>query len=356
GRRRRAGDRRGVAARPQRRAGRVRARCRGRGRAADAHPGAAPGAAAAGAGRRRQRGPADPRRLRPAVARGDDTGGGRAGRRARRGGRGAVLREHPGPAAAVRRHPRAGRRRRAGAAGAVDDRRVLRPRRDLPAMRGAWGLLAAARPRRIAELRRLDEQVRRPLALSTRVGFVGTAGGSGCSTAAGLAASVLARRRSSRVLAVNASGARRSLLWHAGLLSDATSTSAQDAERASASTAAEALAGLATAPSGLHGLDLTRVTPGDDTRWWEAVAPSSRFFDFVVTDWGVRDVGSLGHVATASSLLAIVLTPDREALQRTVEIAAAAHAAQVPSVAVVVPARGRAPWGIGEALRAMPVP
>src|SRR5690606_28089058 len=119
-----------------------------------------------------------------------------------------------------------------------------------------------------------------------------------------------------------------SLLWHAGLLSDATSTSAQDAERASASTAAEALAGLATAPSGLHGLDLTRVTPGDDTRWWEAVAPSSRFFDFVVTDWGVRDVGSLGHVATASSLLAIVLTPDREALQRTVEIAAAAHAAR----------------------------
>lgn len=223
-------------------------------------------------------------------------------------------------------------------------------------MRGAWGLLAAARPRRIAELRRLDEQVRRPLALSTRVGFVGTAGGSGCSTAAGLAASVLARRRSSRVLAVNASGARRSLLWHAGLLSDATSTSAQDAERASASTAAEALAGLATAPSGLHGLDLTRVTPGDDTRWWEAVAPSSRFFDFVVTDWGVRDVGSLGHVATASSLLAIVLTPDREALQRTVEIAAAAHAVQVPSDAVVVPARGRAPWGIGEALRAMPVP
>lgn len=223
-------------------------------------------------------------------------------------------------------------------------------------MRGPWGMLAAARPRRIAELRRLDEEVRRPLALSTRVGFVGTAGGAGCSTAAGLAASVLARRRSSRVLAVNSSGAKRSLLWHAGLLSDSTTTSAQDGKRASASTAAEALAGLAEAPSGLRGLDLTRQTQTDDTRWWEAVAPASRFFDFVVTDWGVRDIAALGHVAAASSLLAIVATPDRVALQHGVDIAAAAYEAQVPSLLVVVPARGRTPWGVRESLRAMPVP
>lgn len=223
-------------------------------------------------------------------------------------------------------------------------------------MRGSWGLITAARPRRIAELNRLDAEVRRPLALSTRVGFVGTAGGVGCSAAAGLAAGVLARRRSSRVLAVNASGTSRSLLWHAGLLSDATSTTEQDADRASASTAAQALAGLATAPSGLHCLDLTRQTQSDDSRWWEAVAPASRFFDFVVTDWGVRDVASLGHVVAASSLLAIASTPDRESLQRAVDIASAAHASQVPGVVVLMPARGRAPAGVAETLRALPVP
>lgn len=223
-------------------------------------------------------------------------------------------------------------------------------------MRAAWGLLNAARPSRIVELGRLDEQVRRPLALSTRVGFVATTGGAGCSTAAGLSASVLARRRSSRVLAVNASGSSRSLLWHAGLISSATSTPEEDTRRASASTASEALAGLPSAPSGMHGLDLTRQTQADDTRWWEAVAPASRFFDFVVTDWGVRDVPALGHVLAASSLLAVVATPDRVGLQRGVDIAGAAYEASVPSVIVVVPTRGKVPAGLSTALRRLPVP
>ena len=223
-------------------------------------------------------------------------------------------------------------------------------------MSGAWGIVAASRPRRIAELRSLDEQTRRPLALSTRVGFVGATGGTGCSSATGLAASVLARRRSGRVLAVNASGAPRSLLWHAGILSTATSTADQDSRRASAGTAQEALEGLVSAPSGLRGIDLTRQAQTDDTRWWEAVAPSSRFFDFVVTDWGVRDVASLGHVVAASSVLAVVMTPDRVALQHAVDLSAAAHASHVPTVGVLVPARGRGPWGVGEAIRAFPVP
>jgi hypothetical protein len=223
-------------------------------------------------------------------------------------------------------------------------------------MRGAWGLVAAARPARIAELRELDDDVRRPLALSTRVGFVGTTGGAGCSTAAGLAASVLARRRNGRVLAVNASGATRSLLWHAGLLSEASTTTEQDARRASASSAAEALDGLSRAPSGLHGIDLTRHNQTDDTRWWEAVAPSSRFFDFVVTDWGVRDVAALGHVVAASSVLAIAMTPDRVSLQHAVDLAAAAYAAGVPAVGVLMPTRGRVPWAVSAAVRAFPVP
>lgn len=223
-------------------------------------------------------------------------------------------------------------------------------------MRALWGVLHAARPGRAGELTALDEQVRRPLALSTRVGFVGTDGGAGCSTAAGLAASVLATRRSTRVLAVNASGSARSMLWHAGITGAATSSSADDARRAAAATAAEALAGVATAPSGLHALDLTQAAQPEDARWWEAVAPGSRFFDFIVTDWGVRDATTLGHVLAASSLLAIVAPPDRVGLQRAVDLAAIAFEDSVPSVLVVCPSRMRIPWGLHAALRLFPTP
>jgi hypothetical protein len=119
-----------------------------------------------------------------------------------------------------------------------------------------WTTLTAALPTRLDELERLDATVRGPLPLSTRVGFAGVDPGVGCSTAAGLAASVLAARRAHRVLAVNASPSRRSVLWHAGLSGPATSTADADLARRAARRSAEATAGLPVTPAGLHCLDL----------------------------------------------------------------------------------------------------
>ena len=67
------------------------------------------------------------------------------------------------------------------------------------------------------ELTTSDALLRSPLALSRRIGFVQLRGGCGASATAGYVASLLARRRSGMVLAVNASAGEANLLWHAGL-------------------------------------------------------------------------------------------------------------------------------------------
>ena len=67
------------------------------------------------------------------------------------------------------------------------------------------------------ELTTSDTLLRSPLALSRRIGFVQLRGGSGASSTAGYVASMLARRRTGMVLAVNASAGETNLLWQAGL-------------------------------------------------------------------------------------------------------------------------------------------
>lgn len=218
-------------------------------------------------------------------------------------------------------------------------------------------ILDAARPRRVGELVRLDEQIRSPLPLSTRVGFVGVAAGVGCSLAAGLASSVLASRRSGHVLAVNASHEDRSLLWHAGLTTDAHPDRGRDAERSGAARAAEVTSGLARTPSGLSCIDLAGSDHGGaDARWWEVVAPIGRFFDFVVTDWGVRDAGSSDEVTSSSALACVVTTADRTGLQRGVDLAHALSTAGTPSVMAVVDAHRRRTAATSTIVDLLPVP
>ena len=229
---------------------------------------------------------------------------------------------------------------------------------------------------RIAELQRLDEAVRRPLPLSTRVGFVGVGGGVGCSVAAGLVAAVLAARRSHRVLAVNASPSPRSLLWHAGLAlnTPATSSPEQDLERASARRSDQATAGLAVTLRGLHCLDLYSEQLVDgrradnlraddlrederrrDERWRAAVAPAARFFDFVLTDWGTRDQAGAAAVAAASRVVCVVTAADRTSLQRDGELAQSIEDAGVGVLLAVVHTSGRAATA-KDLLRSLPVP
>jgi MinD-like ATPase involved in chromosome partitioning or flagellar assembly len=196
------------------------------------------------------------------------------------------------------------------------------------------------------ELTTSDTLLRSPLALSRRIGFVQLRGGSGASATAGYVASMLARRRTGMVLAVNASAGDANLLWHAGLTrpaardahriaprraeeegADDAFRSASDDEvggsqaretrsalsRAHPASAADARAGLPVTGTGLIALDLARDHLATSAgTWFEQVTPIARFYDLVITDWGVRHRQvDLRQVARASHVVCLVTRADR---------------------------------------------
>ena len=177
------------------------------------------------------------------------------------------------------------------------------------------------------ELTTSDALLRSPLALSRRIGFVQLRGGCGASATAGYVASLLARRRSGMVLAVNASAGEANLLWHAGLArsmpgaTDADRSAAREARnalsRAHASTASDARAGLPVTGTGLIALDLGRdQLAASAGTWFEQVSPIARFYDLVITDFGVRHrQADLRQVARASHVVCLVARADRNSAE-----------------------------------------
>jgi MinD-like ATPase involved in chromosome partitioning or flagellar assembly len=163
------------------------------------------------------------------------------------------------------------------------------------------------------ELTASDTLLRSPLALSRRIGFVQLRGGSGASSTAGYVASMLARRRAGMVLAVNASAGETNLLWQAGLTRSAGRESSNVHRRAHPASAADARAGLPMTGTGLIGLDLARDHLATSAgTWFEQVTPIARFYDLVITDWGVRHRQvDLRQVARASHLVCLVTRADR---------------------------------------------
>src|SRR4029453_7809062 len=139
------------------------------------------------------------------------------------------------------------------------------------------------------ELRTSDALLRSPLALSRRIGFVQLRGGSGASSTAGYVASMLARRRTGMVLGVNASAGETNMLWQAGLTRSAGRAKSDQERRQHPAIAADARAGLPVTGTGLIALDLARDhLAASAGTWFEQVTPIARFYDLVITDWGVR--------------------------------------------------------------------
>ena len=163
------------------------------------------------------------------------------------------------------------------------------------------------------ELTTSDTLLRSPLALSRRIGFVQLRGGSGASSTAGYVASMLARRRTGMVLAVNASAGETNLLWQAGLTRSAARESRDFHRRAHPASAADARAGLPVTGTGLIALDLARDHLATSAgTWFEQVTPIARFYDLVITDWGVRHRQvDLRQVARASHVVCLVTRADR---------------------------------------------
>ncbi len=211
-------------------------------------------------------------------------------------------------------------------------------------VRSAPAALFGATAARTSVLRDADRAVRAPLALSRRIGFVQLAGGVGASTTAALVANLVAHRRQGPVLGVDAAAGARSMLWHAGLPDAPPAGTA--GRRPDPVSAADATAGLVRTGSGLYTLDV-RPAPDDDEQgspprqatestWADAVAPVTRFFDVVCTDWGVRLPGvDLTAVAYASHAVCLVARSDRASLERAVSVVDALRSLEHAPVVVV---------------------
>ena len=190
---------------------------------------------------------------------------------------------------------------------------------------------------RARELHSVDEMVRVPIPLSRRIGFVQMRGGAGASSTAAYIANLLARRREGPVLAVDASGGENGMLWHTGLPHTAEQRSSR--RRAGARRAADAVDGLPLTASGLWTLSIAAphaagAAPTD--AWFDQCSPISRFFELVITDWGVRDPRvDLSGVVAASHVLCLVARADRHSAEQTLAVIEAIRREDNPPAVVV---------------------
>jgi MinD-like ATPase involved in chromosome partitioning or flagellar assembly len=194
------------------------------------------------------------------------------------------------------------------------------------------------------ELITSDALLRSPLALSRRIGFVQLRGGSGASSTAGYVASMLAHRRTGMVLGVNASAGEANMLWQAGLMRSVAGGARSEHRRSHPASAADARAGLPVSGTGLLGLDLARDhLAASAGTWFEQVTPIARFYDLVITDWGVRHRQvDLRQVARASHVVCLVARADRyPAEEAAALVAALAEVEDQPSVVLVLVDVGR---------------
>jgi len=210
------------------------------------------------------------------------------------------------------------------------------------------------------ELTASDTLLRSPLALSRRIGFVQLRGGTGGSSTAGYVASLLARRRTGMVLGVNASAGQANMLWQAGLTRSALQAPHERHRRTHPSTAADARAGLPVSGTGLIALDLARDhLAASAGTWFEQVTPIARFYDLVITDWGVRQRQvDLRQVATASHVVCLVARADRyPAEEAAALLPALAEVEDQPRVVLALVDVGRTAERTPQLLRSqLPVP
>lgn len=198
---------------------------------------------------------------------------------------------------------------------------------------GLDAVLRGCLPGRPERLTALDAAIRAPLPLSTGVGVVGAGDAAPTGVVAGLLAGVLAARRPRRVL------------WVSGLRQDrpARPQPADAARRATARTGDEATAGLGRTPSGAWTLELE-----SPARWWDAVAPISRFFDFVITDWGTP--AALDDARAASTVVLVVTAANRDGLRAGVDLRARLGGSELTAL-LAMHDLGTAPRGLAEAAR-----
>lgn len=188
------------------------------------------------------------------------------------------------------------------------------------------GVLAhAATERGGDELRRLERATRMPLPVRRRIAIAALGGGVGCTTTTMRLLHVLASRRDSPVLAVDAQGSAAGAVpfggWPAGV------------------TAA-------------------RLEAGQDLDQVERLAADHPDHDLTVCDWGAVSIARLQHITQRSHAVCLVAPTERPALQRALDVAAAIHRRFEISIvlAVVDVRRIRGPRVADGPIRAIRVP
>lgn len=182
--------------------------------------------------------------------------------------------------------------------------------------RGVVGALLGAGLSR-APFEEWDAALRAPLSTGRRVGFLAFAPGVGTTTLAYEASRVAASRRAQPVLAVDVSGSPAGLAARLG----AAPTPPRD-ERALARTSAEATAGLATGTHGQYVLHPDRPAGEAVAAWVAEASPIARFFDVVVTDFGVRHPAEdFASCAALCDVVCIVAPGDRVSAELALSLA-----------------------------------
>lgn len=173
-------------------------------------------------------------------------------------------------------------------------------------------------------LEEADQGLRRPVSTSRRVAVVQADGGAGATTTLAGAATALAQRRPAAVLTVDAAAGAAALVAATRAPEPLPWTVARGAT-AGLVRAADARAALPVGRGGLRVLgDGTASSPWPPgpRAWREAVDPVGRFFDVVLTDWGVRPSTDLGVVAGDHHVVAVVARADRGPAERGAVLAA----------------------------------
>ncbi len=204
-------------------------------------------------------------------------------------------------------------------------------------VRGALGSTAVAR-----ELVDLDVRLRRPVSTSRRLGVVAPAGGAGTTAVALGMARLLAARRGGGVLSVDAAAGVTRLAAAAGV-TEPLPLARATVDTADSATCAQARAAVPTTPGGLAvlGTGSGTVDPVHPDAWRAAVESVGRFFDVVLTDWGVRATeGELDALARDQHALAVVARADRAAAEAGVALAARLRSRTAAVVLVLVDVGG----------------
>lgn len=190
----------------------------------------------------------------------------------------------------------------------------------------------------------IDEAVRRPVGTSRRVGVVQADGGVGASTLVAAVGTLLAARRTGPVLTVDAARTRVGLAGLCGVDAPVGLVAHADGPaalaRAASSSGRAVRDGLPRGAGGVHvlgsGAQDAQPWPAPTGLWRDAVAPVSRFFDVVLTDWGHRAAGEdVVEAAALGHVVCVVARADRHSAGRGARLVEAVRGA-VPGLRTVL--------------------